>query len=696
MRRVGIIAVIAWAAVASLAAQEDLVTIEKLLSAPFPSGLTASPSGAKFAWVQNARGVRNIWVAEPPEYRGRQVTGYTRDEGLEIASLRWSPDGQTIVFVRGGRANSSNETPNPTSDPAGQVQALWRVSAGGGEAVRIADGHSPEIAPSGDVLAFVQSKAIWSVPLDGSKDAEKLIQARGTPDNLRWSADGKKLAFVSTRNDHGFIGVYDRDAKTIQFLDPAVDSDRSPIWSPDGTRVAFIRIPADSDAASFRPVREATPWSIVVADVSTGEGKTIWRAEKGRGSAYWELVSENQLFWGANDQIVFPWERDGWVHLYSVDVKGGTARLLTPGEYEVEYAAFTPDRRFIIYNSNERDIDRRHLWRLSLADGKRELLTPGKGIEWSPRVSSDGRTIAFLRSDARTPAHAAMMGWTGGQRDLVSGWLPADFPDEKLVEPEQVIFPAADGMPIHAQLFLPAGARGVSKKPAAIFFHGGSRRQMLLGWNYSSYYHNAYAFNQYLASRGFVVLSVNYRSGIGYGMEFREALNYGATGASEFNDVLGAGLYLRNRQDVDPKRIALWGGSYGGYLTALGLARASDLFAAGVDLHGVHDWNVVIKNFSPNYDPLKSDQDARLAFTSSPMAFLDSWRSPVLVIHGDDDRNVPFSETVRLVEALRKKGVEVEQKIYPDEVHSFLLYRRWVETFHHAEDFLNRKLKIEP
>ena len=109
--------------------------------------------------------------------------------------------------------------------------------------------------------------------------------------------------------------------------------------------------------------------------------------------------------------------------------------------------------------------------------------------------------------------------------------------------------------------------------------------------------------NQYLASRGYVVLSVNYRSGIGYGLDFREAPTQGAGGASEFNDVLGAGLYLRGRPDVDPARIGLWGGSYGGYLTALGLARASDLFAAGVDFHGVHDWNEGIRNFIPDYEP---------------------------------------------------------------------------------------------
>src|SRR5436309_8516109 len=152
------------------------------------------------------------------------------------------------------------------------------------------------------------------------------------------------------------------------------------------------------------------------------------------------------------------------------------------------------------------------------------------------------------------------------------------------------------------------------------------------------YYHHADAMNQYLASQGYVVLSINYRSGIGYGLNFREAINYGPTGASEFHDVEGAGLYLKSRPDVDPAHIGLWGGSYGGYLTALGLARASDLFAAGVDFHGVHDWSL------RSSDP-KSDA-ARVAFESSPMAGVKTWRSPVLLIHGDDDRNVAFNQTV--------------------------------------------------
>jgi dipeptidyl aminopeptidase/acylaminoacyl peptidase len=258
------------------------------------------------------------------------------------------------------------------------------------------------------------------------------------------------------------------------------------------------------------------------------------------------------------------------------------------------------------------------------------------------------------------------------------------------VVPQQVILSAADGMLIHGQLFLPPKA--AARHPALVFFHGGSRRQMLLGWHYMAYYSNSYAMNQYMASLGYVVLSVNYRSGIGYGLDFREALNYGAAGASEFNDVQGAGLYLRTRDDVDPKRIGLWGGSYGGYLTALGLARSSDIFAAGVDMHGVHDWNEELQNWTRSYDPSHSDY-ARIAWESSPLASVDTWRSPVLLVHGDDDRNVPFSESVALTQALRKQGVQFEQLIFPDEIHDFLLYRSWLAAYTASADFFARRLR---
>jgi dipeptidyl aminopeptidase/acylaminoacyl peptidase len=656
-------------------------TLDQILGAPFPSAPVVSPSG-KIAWVYNARGVRNVWVAEPPAYRGHSVTAYTQDDGQEISELQWTPDGRQIVYVRGEGANGAGEYPNPTNDPKGAEQQVWVVALNGAPRL-IGEGNQPAVSPKGGRVAFVRKGQIWSAPLEGQEKAEQMIHARGQNGGLEWSPDGARLAFVSSRGNHSFVGVYDGAAKTVHYLDPSVDHDDAPVWSPDGGRVAFLRIPS-VDERSFTAARSGPPWSIRVADATGATaGQEVWKAAEGDGSVFRELGSERQLFW-AGDRLVFPWERDGWTHLYSVPVSGGDATLLTPGAFEVEHVAMTPDGREIVYSSNQDDIDRRHIWRVAAAGGAPVSITPGAGLEWSPAVASDG-AIVFLHAETARQARPAIRLGSGEVRDLAPDAIPADFPKaEALVTPQQVIFSSADGVTLHGQLFLPKGAGG-QRHPAAIFFHGGSRRQMLLGWHYMYYYNNAYAMNQYLASRGYVVLAVNYRSGIGYGMKFREALNYGAGGGSEFNDVLGAGVYLKSRADVDPARIGLWGGSYGGYLTALGLARASDLFAAGVDMHGVHDW-------TEEMGIGREDAAGRLAFNSSPMASVKDWRSPVLLIHGDDDRNVNFRQTVELVEALRGR-VHMEQLIFPDEIHDFLLWAHWLEAYRAAARFFDAQLR---
>ena len=677
-------------AATSLQAQRP-IPIESLMSAPYPSGLSAAPSGGLVAWVQNDKGMRNIWVAAPPDYRGRQLTTYAKDDGQDVSGIRWSPDAKTIWFVRGGAANRAGEIPNPTSDPAGAEQAIWRVAVAGGAPVRVGLGSGVAVSPKGDMLAFGRQGRIWTAPLDGSKEPASIAIVRGGATSISWSPDGSKILFASNRGTHAFIGVLDVASKEVKWMAPSVDTDGAPAWSPDGARVAFLRQPADRELRMFAPVRRARPWSVLVADIATGTAKTVFAADSGVGSAYRSVVGE-QLMWGAGDRIVFPWERTGWTSLYSVPANGGSATLLTPGEFEVEYVTLTPDRRTVLYNSNQGDIDRRDIWRVPVAGGKPVAVTTGNDIEWQPVPTSDGGAIAFIKAGSRKPAHAVIAVGGAAPRELAPGTIPADFPVTAMVEPRPVIFTSPDGMKIHAQLFLPADAKAGDKRPAAIFFHGGSRRQMLLGWNYSSYYSNAYAFNQHLASKGYVVLSVNYRSGIGYGMEFREALKYGATGGSEYNDVVGAGKYLAARNDVDPKKIALWGGSYGGYLTAMGLSRASDMFAAGVDFHGVHDWNVGIRTFVPTYNPLERPEASKLAFESSPMFSIGGWRSPVLVVHGDDDRNVSFVETVRLVEMLRERNVEVEQLVFPDEIHGFLRHSSWVQAFRASSDFLDRKL----
>lgn len=684
----------------SLAQGQKQFTLEQVLSAPFPATLVAAPVGGSVAWVQVAKGVRNVWVASPPGYIGKQLTSYTEDDGEELGELVWTADGKAVVYTRGGDLDNFGESPNPRSAPAEPKQLLWIVTLDGKPPRQLAEGHSAAVSSKGSVLAYISKREIWSFKTDSSDKPAALVQSKGRPGSIRWSPDGSKVAFTSGRGDHSFIGVYDLATKTVRYLDAAVDRDSEPVWSRDSKHVAFIRIPASREAAAFAPKRSGEPWSIRVADADTGVGREIWKADKGAGSVFRNIVADDQLVWSADDRIVFPWEKDGWTHLYSVSDSGDLNKpvLLTPGEFEVEHVSTSADRKEIIYSSNQTDIDRRYIWRVPAKGGKQPTavtaeIINGDSIEWSPVATSDGQGIALFHSDARRPGRAAIQVGAAPLRDLAPGSIPTEFPESSLVEPQQIILDSADGMKIHGQLFLPANLDKTKRHPAILFFHGGSRRQMLLGWHYMYYYRNAYAMNQYLANHGYIVLSVNYRSGIGYGMEFREALNYGATGGSEFNDVMGAGIYLRNRPDVDAKRIGLWGGSYGGYLTAMGLSRASDLFAAGVDMHGVHDWNIVVRNFVPAYDPLAKPEAARLAFESSPLSSIKTWRSPVLLIHGDDDRNVPFSETVHLVEALRNQGVEFEQLIFPDEIHDFLRHEDWLRAYRASADFLDRHLK---
>ena len=674
-----------------LAQAGQQVTLDGLLSAPFPSAIAAAPTGGHVAWVQNARGSRNVWVASAPDFKARQLTTYAGDDGQDIATLTWSRDGKTVVYVRGGGPNRQNEIPNPAWAPEAAEQAIWAVDVAGGTARKLATGSAPEVSPAGQVV-YVSRGQVWSTTVAGTEKPAQLFTIRGQARDLRWSPDGQHLAFVSGRGDHNFVGLFEVAAKRLRYLDPSIDQDGNPVWSPDGTRLAFTRVPSTRENFSFAPRREGEPWSIRVVDVASGSGREVWKAEPGPGSILQNISAEDQLFWAEGDRIVFPWERNGWLGLYAVAAAGGRATPIATGNFEVEHVALSADRRRVIYSSNQDDIDRRHLWSAPVSGGPPTALTMGHGSEWSPAPVSDS-AIAFLRSDARMAAHPAIQLRESGARALAPETMPAGFPAAQLVEPQAVTFTAADGMPIPAQLFVPRDLKAGEKRPAVIFFHGGSRRQMLLSWHYMSYYHNTYAMNQYLASRGYLVLSVNYRSGIGYGLNFREALNYGATGASEYNDVLGAGLYMKGRSDVDPQRIGVYGGSYGGYLTAHALARASSLFAAGVDIHGVHDWNVGIRTFIPTYDP--GPEIERRNFNASPLAYVAGWRSPVLLIHGDDDRNVSFAETVTLAEALRKQGVPFEQLVLPDEIHGFLRHDSWLRVFTASADFFDRHLKAK-
>ena len=540
---VGLIAAMGVASAASAQTSSSApFSVRDVMSASFASGLVASPTGDRIAWIEKLEGERSIWVAEGPGWEGRQLTSYEGDNGQELASLTFTSDGDRLLFVRGGAPNGQGEVPDPLSTPDDEGRAVWMISSDGGAPVHVTDAGGFALAPGGLRIAFRSDRDIMTLELSGDAEPERLARVSGSTSALTWSPDGTRLAFVSGRGDHAFIGVLNADADAITYLDPSLGLDGSPVWSPDGRRIAFLRIPNVMVVHLFAPRREALPFSIHVADATTGDAQEVWRAREGVGSAFSGVNASNQLMWGDGDRVVFPWEGDGWRHLYSVPAGGGTARLLTPGTFEVQFASLSPDAESIVYDSGQDDIDRKHVWRVRVSGGVPELLTPGTGLEWGAVVTGRG-TVAFHASSAIEPSHTEVI--VGGDRKSVGPELSDRFPMDQLVVPQQVVFSASDGMQIHGQLFIPKDHQPGQRHPAALFFHGGSRRQMLLGFHHRSYYHNAYAFNQALAAAGYVVLSVNYRSGVGYGMEFREAENYGATGASEFADVVGAGSTCR-------------------------------------------------------------------------------------------------------------------------------------------------------
>ena len=710
---------------------------------PFTTDLVSSPKGSLIAWTMDEEGRRNIYVAKAPDYQPQRITSFSKDDGQEITSISISGDDQWVVFVRGGDhgANWDSEMPvNPAFDTEPFKVQIASISLTGGQNAGaqlkyLSEGDDPIISPDSKEVAFIKNGQAWLAPIDGSVAAKSLFTTRGRVGSLQWSADSRRLLFVSARTDHAIIGIYTKGASTLKWIAPSFSRDASPQWSDDGSHIAFIRRPGAGGAPDSILTAKPDPWSIYIADTATGTPTLLWKSPLTLRGSYPTTDGGANLHWAAGNRIVFLSYQDGWPHLYSMDVSlpaasSGSAMssaafgksplaaplLLTPGNFMCEHIRLSPDKRKLLFSANtgpdQHDIERRHAAMVSIDKPDMQVLTPGTGIEWTPIMTGDGNTVAFISATPQRPPLPAIMrppadgittpppgrplsnGPPGHSfKLLASDKIPADFPQDKLVTPTPVTFRSPDGFTIHADLFLPPS--GAPRKPAIVYVHGGPPRQMLLGWHYSGYYSNAYASNQYLASLGFVVLAVNYRLGIGYGYEFHKPKDAGAAGASEYRDIAAAGRWLRKQAFVDTNKIGIYGGSYGGYLTALALARDSRLFAAGVDFHGVHNWlgqTSLYNTFKDNYEKAPDyDKALKTAWQSSPIASMNTWKSPVLVIQGDDDRNVRFSQSVDLVRRLESKGIPYETLVIIDDTHHWMNFDNAVTVYAAAADFFVRR-----
>jgi dipeptidyl aminopeptidase/acylaminoacyl peptidase len=688
----------------SIQATSQNLTLEAIKSYPFPTELTAAATSSKIAWAFDEQGKRNVYVAEGPDFKPRKLTNYNKDDGQEITSLSISANGQWVVYVRGGDHGSNWDDEllvNPTFVPNPVKTQIFSVPFIGGEPKALSEGDLPVISPKNDVVAFIKGNQSWVAPLDGSLSAKIMFTTRGTVSSLTWSPDGSRLSFMVNRGDHSFVGIYSDDKQPIQWIAPSFHHDGSPRWSPDGTKIAFIRTPGNGGKPDSILRRRHQPWSIWTADISTGRANLLWKAPNTLRGSYPTTHGETNLHWAAGERIVFLSYHDGWPHLYSISAQGGVPLLLTPGNFMVEHISLSADKKWLTFSANtgpdKDDLDRRHAARVSVDKTNFEMMTPGAGLEWMPVVTGDGKYMACISATAQRPPLPSVINFTGGQSLRLIGkeLLPKSYPEQSLVIPRKVTFQAPDGVTVHADLF--ETTRGAAKKPAIVYIHGGPPRQMLLGWHYSDYYSNAYASNQYLASLGFVVLSVNYRLGIGYGHDFHQPDKAGMRGASEYQDIKAAAEWLATQPSIDASRIGVYGGSYGGYLTALALGRDSKLFAAGVDIHGVHDYTTDRFRSLVNADrAVEKAPDLELAmqigWQSSPVSSVDTWSSPVLVIHGDDDRNVRFSQSTDLVKRLEKKGIEMETLVIVDDTHHWMSQKNALRVYNATADFFERRL----
>jgi acetyl esterase/lipase len=721
-------------------------TIEQFLSPASPLEVTSARKADRVAWMTYDRGLRNVYTAAAPDFRAVRLTNFLADDGRDLSDVNLSDDGSIAVFVRGSAPNRQGWIANPSHDPSGAERAIWAVrTAGGGAAWRVAEGGAPELSPDGRFVLYVKEGQIYrgrvtpsASPDSMDRGQKPFIIAWGRQSSPRWSPNGSKVAFVSDRANHAFIAVYDMKTRSMTYMAPSVDFDGAPVWSPDGKHVAFTRRPgtpfgqqaqageggignppgpagagaaqrnvcppgaanpfgpgggggggrARPDSAPARPLIpglcRATfagghTIAVMIADVGTRTARELWHNAPNDST----FAAIQRMMW-AGDHILLPVSplNDEFERYFSLDATGTSAKpvMLTTTNGLIEdatSASVSADGKTLYYTTNASDIERRHIWAVPTAGGTPRRISTGDGIETYPQPLASGKQVAVLYFDVNTPASVGLVPVDGGKARVIFPTLAKDFPKAQHVMPEIVLVKSPDGLEIHNQLFLPKDLKAGERRPAIIFVHGGPPRQMMPGYHYMQFYHWAYAVNQWLANQGYVVLSVNYRSGIGYGRSFRQAANTNARGNSEYQDVLAAGKYLQTRADVDPARVGIWGLSYGGLLTSQALARNSDVFVAGADLAGVHLYGSSLDTASTSYK-------------SSAISAIDGWKSPVFLVHGDDDRNVDFAQTVGLVQLLRARGVYYELEVIPDDLHESMLHRNWVGTFGRMGDFLHR------
>jgi len=396
-----------------------------------------------------------------------------------------------------------------------------------------------------------------------------------------------------------------------------------------------------------------------------------------------------------NRRFLFLSEKEGWMQVHSLDVTAAApqARALTTGKWEVTSARLSKDRRTVFLTTSEVHPGERHFYTMPVDGGARTKVTSMTGSN-EVTLSPDEQAIALIYSYSTKPPELFVMPMTpGAEAKQVTTTPSEEWRGFKWIDPKVITYKARDGVDVYARLFTPEmiGARRDPRRPAVVFVHGAGYLQN--AHKYWSTYYREYMFHNLLASRGYVVLDPDYRASSGYGRDWRTAI-YRHMGGHDLNDVVDGAKFLAQTERVDPKRIGVYGGSYGGFITLMAMFTTPDVFMAGAALRPVTDWSHYNHGYTANIlnTPLV---DPEAYQKSSPIFFADGLKNHLLILHGMVDTNVFFQDSVRLVQRLielRKDNWAIAP--YPVENHGFTEETSWADEYKRIlklfEDHLRR------
>jgi dipeptidyl aminopeptidase/acylaminoacyl peptidase len=669
------------ATAAAAAPQSDTA----FLDFPYVDSISAAKVPA-FAWLARQSDKSMVFFAKAPEFRRIDLASRTDDNGEPISGIMLSPDGAHLVYMTG--VEQGPEVFNPASLVPAPAAKLWLITTvRGAKLLDLGNASDPSFSPDGRTLLFKRDSDLWSFDLRAPGAKPKLFAKGGAGwSQLVW-AKNRDLIFVDDRRGYSFLGRFRPGSDHVDWLVTGVDRLAVPVLSPSGDAVAVLRFPGLKHSTTPDQT-ESEPFSIDLVELASGSARTLW-STRGPAITLGMDDPEGALRWASNDTLVFYSEDDNWGRLYALSRTGGAPRAITPPGCEVAESELAGDEVLAIHNCANRDTRQMSLF--DPATGAARALPQADPVLAGARTA--GGYAAIVAAGGNQAALVRVVDLKTGQPKLAESY--ADYGYRNVLTsapPAEVHLTSLDGLPFTGQLFTPSTP---GPHPALIYVHGGPERQMFPAFHYMGYYSSDYAANRRLAEQGYEVLAINYRSGIGYGRAFRDAPGRAWRSASEYQDVLAAGRWLAAQPGVDPNEIGIWGGSYGGLLTGQALARNSDLFKAGVGIHGVYDWSwpsPVKGHLNPSVFFGVDEKDRDQARAASPMGHLDTWRSPVLLIHGDQDMNVDVVETVDLAQRLRERGVEVRTLILPCEAHDFIRHADWQKVWRAMDSYLLEKL----